>query len=147
MIGVPCVDTPPFVYVGVTVIVAVIGAVPVLVGVKLGIVDPDPLAPNPIDGVLFVQLYVVPDTNDPPKLTADVKLPLQTTTSVGFVTVAVGYTDIVKLVGVPIHPSKIGVTNIVLVIVVLVLFVATKLPMFPVPLPDKPIEVLLFVHE
>ena len=44
--------------VGVTVIVAVIGAFVVFVAVKEG-TEPDPLAANPIEGVLFVQAYVV----------------------------------------------------------------------------------------
>jgi hypothetical protein len=62
----------PFVKAGVTVIVAVTGAVPAFVPVKDAI-SPVPLAANPIDGVLLVQLYTI----EPPvvgllKLTADV---------------------------------------------------------------------------
>jgi hypothetical protein len=45
--------------VGVTIIVAVTGAVVALVAVKAGIL-PVPLAARPIEGVLFVQLKVVP---------------------------------------------------------------------------------------
>ena len=47
--------TPPLVYVGVTVIVAVTGALVVLVAVKLGIL-PVPAAASPIDVVLLVQV-------------------------------------------------------------------------------------------
>ena len=55
VIGVPVHVTPPLVYEGVTVIVAVTGVVPVLVAVKLEIL-PEPLAARPIDGKLLVQL-------------------------------------------------------------------------------------------
>ena len=53
--AVPVHVTPPFVYDGVTVIVAVMGAFVPLVTVKVAIL-PVPLAVNPIEGVLFVQL-------------------------------------------------------------------------------------------
>jgi hypothetical protein len=56
--GVPAVDTPPFVYVGVTVIVATTGAVPVFTALKL-VMLPEPLAARPILVVLFVHAYVV----------------------------------------------------------------------------------------
>ena len=46
---------PPFVYIGVTVMVAVTGELPVLIAVKEGIF-PVPLPPNPIEVVVFVQL-------------------------------------------------------------------------------------------
>lgn len=61
---------------GVTVMVATTGAVPVLVAVKDAIL-PVPLAANPIEGVLFVQLNVVPGTV-PVKLTAAVAALLHT---------------------------------------------------------------------
>ena len=47
--------TPPLVKLPVTTIVAVTGAVPALVAVKLGIL-PAPRAARPIDGWLFVQV-------------------------------------------------------------------------------------------
>ena len=55
--GVPAHDTPPLVYVGITVIVPLIGAVVVLVATKLGIpVAFPPLdAAKPIAVLLFVQ--------------------------------------------------------------------------------------------
>ena len=54
-IGVPTQLTPAFTNVGVTVMVAVTGAVPVLLAVNDGIF-PAALAANPMDGVLFTQL-------------------------------------------------------------------------------------------
>ncbi len=56
--GVPAQVVPALVYDGVTVIVAVTGAVVTLVAVKLGIL-PVPVAAKPILVVVFVQLYVV----------------------------------------------------------------------------------------
>ena len=53
--GVPLQVTPALVYDGVTVMVAVIGVVPALIAVKLGML-PDPLAPKPIAVLLFDQL-------------------------------------------------------------------------------------------
>ena len=50
--------TPPFSNVGVTVIVAITGLVPVLIAVKAGIF-PLPDAANPIEVKSFVQLNVV----------------------------------------------------------------------------------------
>ena len=70
----PVQGTPPLVKVGVTVIVAVTGDVPVLMAVNAAIL-PVPLANNPIEGVLFVHKYVVPATA-PPNVTAVVASPL-----------------------------------------------------------------------
>ena len=53
--GVPLQVVPALVYDGVTVTVAVIGVVPALVAVKLGML-PLPLAPRPIAVLLFDQL-------------------------------------------------------------------------------------------
>ena len=68
---------PPVPADGVTVIVAVTGAVPGLVALNDAIL-PVPLATNPIDGVLFVQLKVVPATV-PLKFTGAVEVLLHTT--------------------------------------------------------------------
>jgi hypothetical protein len=81
---VPTHETPPFVYVGVTVMVPVIGAVVVLVATKLGIPVALPAleAAKPIAVLLFVQEYVVvPPVFVVEKLTAVVLPPLQTTSS------------------------------------------------------------------
>jgi hypothetical protein len=53
--GVPLHVTAPLKYTGVTVMVAVIGDVPVLTTVK-GAISPAPLAPRPIAVLSFVQL-------------------------------------------------------------------------------------------
>jgi hypothetical protein len=53
--GVPLQVAPALVYDGVTVMVAVIGVVPALVAVKLGML-PDPLAPKPMLVLLFDQV-------------------------------------------------------------------------------------------
>ena len=87
---------PPLVNVGVTVIVAITGAVPALSAVKEGIF-PMPFAARFIDGVLFVHEYVV----DPPdlfvlKLTAVVVEPLHKIWSEGSLTCADGLTVIVN---------------------------------------------------
>lgn len=80
--------------VGVTEIVAVTGAVPALTAVNAGIVLPEPLPASPIEGVLFVQLYVVPATV-PVKFTAVVAAPAHNVWSAGLATVGVGLTVIV----------------------------------------------------
>jgi hypothetical protein len=76
VVEVPSQIAEPFVKRGVTVIVAVTGAVPVLIAVNEAI-SPVPLADNPMEGVLFVQWYVVP-TTAPPNVTAVVLSALHT---------------------------------------------------------------------
>lgn len=61
--------------VGVTVMVAISGAVPEFVAAKVG-VFPVPVEAKPIDGVLFVHAKVVPATGLL-KVTADAVAPLQ----------------------------------------------------------------------
>ena len=61
VIGAPEHDTLPFVYLGVMVIVELIGVLPVLVVTKDGIF-PVPFAANPIAVFELVQLYTVPAT-------------------------------------------------------------------------------------
>ena len=79
VVGVPLQPTEPLVKRGVTVIVAVTGVVPVFTAVKLAM-SPVPVAPRPIEGVLFVQLYtIVPPVAVVPKDTAVVFAPLHTT--------------------------------------------------------------------
>jgi hypothetical protein len=56
LLGVPTQLTPPLVKVGVTVTVPVIGAVPVLVAVKVGNELPAPLPPKPMVILLLVQV-------------------------------------------------------------------------------------------
>ena len=63
-------------FVGVTLMVAVMGAVVLLVAVKPGIL-PEPLAASPMEGVLFIQSYTVAGW-EPEKVTVGVEAPLQT---------------------------------------------------------------------
>jgi hypothetical protein len=61
-------------------------------------------------------------------------------------TVAVGLTVIVKVVGVPMHPFAMGVTVIVALIGDVVALVAVNEGILPEPLDERPIAVLLFVQ-
>ena len=86
---VPAQPGVPFVKVGVTVSVAVIGALPLLVAVKEGIPVEFPalLAARPIDGVSFVQVKVVtPPVLVVAKVMAEITELLHTTWFPGLVT-------------------------------------------------------------
>ena len=89
VVGVPEQVMPP-VNVGVTVIVATIGAPPLLIAVKEAI-SPEPLAARPMDGVLLVQLNTVPGTA-PENATAVVAEPLHKIWLVIALTVGFGFT-------------------------------------------------------
>ena len=102
LIEVPVQVTPALVKLGVTVMVPEIGEPVRLVATK-GAILPVPLAANPIAGLLLVQLYTVPGAI-PVKLTAAVKLPLQTVWLATALTVGVGLTVMVKVFGVPVQP-------------------------------------------
>ena len=81
--------------------VAITGKLVRLIAVN-GAILPAPLAANPMDGRLFVQLYtIVPPVVGLLKLTAVDVAPLHNTWFGTGLTVAVGLTVIVKLVGVP----------------------------------------------
>ena len=114
--------------------VAVTGAVPVLMAVKLAIL-PVPLAARPMDVVLFVQLNTVPGglVTAPVKFTAVVGAPLHTTWLATGFTVGIGLTTTVAVIGVPGQPLAVGVMVKVTVIGVLVGFV--KVPLIGVPEP------------
>ena len=99
VIGVPVQVVPALVYVGVTVIVPVIGAVVALVAVNE--ISPVPLAPRPIAVFEFVQLYTVPGTA--PVKVAVVTVPTQTVWFGCAFTVGVGLTVIVKVFELPEH--------------------------------------------
>ena len=92
--------------------VAVTGVVPAFIAIKTGIL-PVPLAAKPMLGVLFVQLYVVPETGEPPKITAAEFAPLHIAGKKGGVTEGVGLTVIVNVFDIPVQPSKVGVTVMV----------------------------------
>ena len=57
-----------------------------------------------------------------------------------------GFTVTLNVDGVPVHPFAVGVTVIVAVIGEVVAFVAVNEGILPVPLAERPIAVLLFVH-
>ena len=135
---------------GVTVIVAVTGAVPVLVAMKLGIL-PTPAPARPIEGWLFVHWKNTPGC-ELVKVTAVVAAPLHNIWlpgSGGFTT-GVGFTVIVKVIGAPVQLTpplvNVGVTVIVAVTGLLVGFNAMKLAILPMPAEPRPMLVLLLVQ-
>jgi hypothetical protein len=139
-LGVP---THPFA-VGVTVMVAISGAVPVFVAVNEGM-TPVPFAANPTDGVSFVHEKVVPATGLP-GLTKEVVAPLQYVASPTGLTVVVGYTVIVNESGVPVHPFAVGVTAIDATTGTVPVLMALNGAIFPAPAPARPIDGVLLVH-
>lgn len=58
----------------------------------------------------------------------------------------VGFTVIVKVSGIPVHPLAVGVTVIVAITGVVPVFVAGKEGIFPVPLAARPIDGVSLVH-
>ena len=92
---------------GVTCMVAVIGVVPAFIVVNEGML-PVPLAPKPIDELLFVQAKFVP-VIAPVKVITDDETLLQKVTSLGCVTVGAGLTVTVEVVVGPSHPTLLFV--------------------------------------
>ena len=135
---------------GVTVIVAVTGAVPVLVAVKLGIL-PTPAPARPMLGWLFVHWKNTPGIGVM-KVTGAVGDPLHSNwfDGNGAVITGVGLTVIVKLIGEPgqLTPAlvKVGVTVIVAVTGKKPVLTAVKAAILPVPLAARPMLVVLLVH-
>lgn len=129
---------------GVIVIVAVTGALVVLIAVKDGI-SPTPLVTKPIKALLFVQLKLVPLTA-PVKLITLVAEPLHKIWFAGRTTSGVGFTVIIKFCGVPGQSIDDGVTVMVAVMGALVVLIAVNDGILPLPLAAKPIEVLLFTQ-
>lgn len=148
MRGVPLQVSPAFVYDGVIVIVAVTGAVPLLIAVKAGML-PAPLAARPMAVFEFVHVNTVPGTV-PVGVTAVVIVLWHSAWSEMAATFGVGLTVIVKVVGVPEQISvplvKRGVTVMVDVTGVVPLLTAVKAAMLPEPLAASPMLVLLLVH-
>ena len=149
VVAVPVAVTPPLVKVGVTVIVATTGVVPVFTAVNTGRL-PVPLAASPILDVLFVQLNTVPATA-PLNATLACCEPLHTTWFATALTVGIGFTVIVNVLGVPatVKPpfEYVGVTVIVATTGAFVVFIAVKAAIVdPVPLAARPILVVLFVQ-
>ena len=146
--GVPEQVAPPLVYVGVTVIVPVIGVVPPFTAVNAAIL-PVPPAPRPMAVLLLIQLYEEPATA-PVNVIAVVIAPAHTVWLLTAFTVGIGLTVIVKFLGIPGHVTpafvNTGVTVMVATTTVVPPLMAVKDAIFPVPLAGKPIDVLLFVQ-
>lgn len=93
--------TPPLVNTGVTTIVPTLGALVAFCPLKLGI-SPTPAAASPIVVLLFVQLNTsVPPVDALVNTTGAVGAPVHTVWFAGWFTCGVGFTVIVKLIGVP----------------------------------------------
>jgi hypothetical protein len=132
--------------VGVIVIVAVMGALVALIAVKDGTLFPEPLAANPMPGLLLAQVNVVPETG-PVSGVAGTASPLQWIWLFIGSTEAVGCTDIIYDEGVPVHPFAVGVMVTVDNNVELVELVAVKEGiLLPDPLAANPMAVLLLVQ-
>lgn len=101
VVAVPEQLMPPLVNVGVTVIVAVTGVLPVLIAINDGMALA-PLAPRPIEVLLLVQLYTVP-AKGPVKVTAVVAAPAHTVWFATVFTAGVGFTVMVNVIGVPVQ--------------------------------------------
>ena len=130
--------------VGITVIVAITGAVPLLMAVKLGI-SPVPVAARPIDGVLLDQVKVVPATGLPTVI-AEALAPLQyVALPMGF-TAGVGYTVIENEDDVPVHPFAKGVMSMFAISMAVPGFVDVKDGIFPVPAAARPMDGRLLVQ-
>ncbi len=114
---------------GVTVTVAVTGAVPAFTPLNAAIF-PFPDAARPIVASLFVQAYVVPVTG-PPKVMAVVEAPLHTVWSFIGSTDGVGFTVMSNVLVGPVHPLAVGVTVTVAVTGAVPVFTPLKAAMFP----------------
>ena len=144
VVAVPLQVAPSIVTDGVAVTVAITGVEPLLVPANELIV-PEPLAPRPIDVVLFVQPNVVPATAPEKPMVAMVP-PSQVTLSDTPFTFGCGFTLCVYDVAVPEQPLATGVTVIVPDIWLVVVLVAVKAGIAPVPLAPRPIAVLELVQ-
>jgi hypothetical protein len=130
--------------VAVTDTVAVTGALPVLVAVKVPML-PLPDATKPMDASLFVHANVEPAVGLV-KVMAVVVAPLHKVWSVTLSTEGAGFTVMVNVSTGPGQPLAVGVTVTVAVTGALPVFVAAKAPILPLPDVAKPMEASLFVH-
>ena len=142
--------TEPLVMVGVTVMVAIAGAVPVFIATNAGIL-PVPVAPSPMLVLLFVQVYkVVPPVLTVPKVTSAVLIVLQTSWSAGRFTCPVGLTVMRKVFDGPLQLIEplvmVGVTMMVAITGAVPVFIATNAGMLPVPDAPSPMPGELFVQ-
>ena len=149
VIGVPL-QLFVLVNIGVTVIVATTGEFPEFVAVNEAM-SPVPLAANPMEVAVLVQLYVVvPPEFWVEKSTEAIVSPAQTVLLLTELTCPAGFMVIVKVLEGPVQLvppfEKVGVTVIVATIGLLVLFIGVKTGRVPVPEPFIPIPVVLFVQ-
>ena len=141
--------TDPLVKVGVTVIVAEIGVVPLFMAINE--IFPVLLAASPIPVLLLVQEYVV----DPTVLLVvkfmEVFAPLHTTWLAGWITCPEGFTVIINVFEGPVQLTaplvNEGVTVMVAIIGAVPALVAVKGKISPLPLAASPMEMLLFDQE
>lgn len=145
--GADIAQRPGKIKLGVTVIVAVTGNNVLLVAINDGIL-PVPLAPRPIEVVLFVQLYVTPPTGLL-KFTAAVGVPVHTVWFAIGSTDAAGYTSTVAVVVEPGHPFAVVVMVNVTITDALVVLVSVPFIGVPEPLAAIPmtVAVLSLVQE
>jgi hypothetical protein len=106
VIVVPVQLTPAFVYVGVTITVAVTGAVVLFTAVN-ELMFPLPLAAKPMEGVLFAQLKTIllpaPIVLGLVNVIAAVEAVLHNTWFATAFTIAVGFTVMVNVLAIPTH--------------------------------------------
>lgn len=147
VLTVPTQLTPPFINVGVTIIVAITGVKPTFVAINVGIL-PAPAAANPIEGALLDQVNItLPPVAGLLNAMAAVDEPLHKTWLATAFTVATGLTVMVNVIGNPAQPlGDVGVTVMVAVMALVKLFAVTNDGIFPVPLAPNPIEGLLFTQ-
>jgi hypothetical protein len=149
-LAVPRQLTSPLVKVGLTLMVATTGAVPLFTALKAAIL-PVPDAASPIEAALLVQLYVTtPPLAVLAKFTAAVVAPLHTTWLPTALTAAVGFTVIVKVLETPVQLTvpavKMGVTVMVAVIGAVVVLLAVKAAILPVPEAANPMASLSLIQ-
>lgn len=132
--------------VGVTVITPEILAFVVFVPVNAGIDAPLFDAPRPIAVLLLAQAKVTPVDGELTNVTAVEGLPAQIVWLAGGVAVGVGFTVIVNVLELPLHPPEVGVIVIVATTFVEPVFTALKDPILPLPLAASPIDGVLFVQ-
>src|SRR5438105_3715795 len=142
LFAVPVQVKDPDTYTGVTVMVPTTGTVPVFTPPNVPMF-PLPPAPNPMLVLSLIQLYPVAV---PLKVTAAVLPVLHTTWLLTAFTVGVGSTLMLKLFVLPLHVPYTGVTTMFAVTAVVPALLTLNTPMFPLPLPARPMPVLSFTH-
>ena len=121
------------------------GVVPLFVAVKEGTLPVPEVAARPMAPAVRVQLYSVPGTA-PVKAVAGTVWPTQYVLLATGLTVGVGFTVMVKVIGAPGHPLALGITVMVPVIGAVPAFVVVNGPMLPLPEAARPMAVLLLVQ-